>query len=35
MEDTKGEKFLSAVGVLGFTTILRAFSGVGVWEWFF
>ena len=31
MEDGKGEKFPSAVAVLGFTTILVAFSGVGVW----
>ena len=31
MEDGKGEKFSSAVAVLGFTPILGAFSGVGVW----
>ena len=31
MEDGKGEKFPSAVTVLGFTTILGAFSGVDVW----
>ena len=31
MEDGKGEKFPSAIAVLGFTTILGAFSGVNVW----
>ena len=31
MEDGKGKNFPSAVAVLGFTAILRAFGGVDVW----
>ena len=31
MEHGKGEKFPSAVTLLGFTTIVGAFSGVDVW----
>ena len=31
MEDWKGEEFPPVVAVLGFTTILGAFSGIGVW----
>ena len=31
MEDGKGENFPSVVAVLGFTTILGVFSGIGVW----
>ena len=31
MEGGKGEEFPSVVAALGFTKILTAFSGVGVW----